>query len=124
MKKHLILILILVLVAGTMAACGGGKVDGGDNGDVTSGYTDGVYEGEGEGFGGTITVSVEVVDGKIASVDIVDHGETDGVSDPAIEEIPAAIVAGNSTDVDAVSGATYSSEGIMEAVENALEAAK
>lgn len=122
MKKSIVLVLILVLIVGTMAACGGG--DGGNGGGTATGYTDGVYEGEGEGFGGTIKVSVEVADGKIVAVDIIEHGETDGISDPAIEEMPGKIVSANSTTVDAVSGATFSSEGIIEAVENALEAAK
>ena len=48
------------------------------------------------------------------------HGETAGVSDPAFETIPDAIIAAQSTEVDAAAGATFSSKGIMEAVNDAL----
>ncbi len=71
-----------------------------------------------------LKVSVEIKDGKIASVTVTEHQETDGVADPALEQIPAAIVEKNSTDVDVVSGATLTSNGIIEAVNNALEQAK
>ena len=83
-------------------------------------FVDGVYEGVGEGFGGDIKVEVEVKDGKLVRVDILEHGETDGISDPAIEGVPAAMVEKQTVGVDTVSGATYSSEGIKEAVANAL----
>lgn len=86
-------------------------------------YKDGVYEGVGEGLH-TIKVSVEVTDGKIAKVNITEHEETDSIADPALEQIPAAIVESNSPNVDVVSGATMASEGIIEAVNNALKAAK
>lgn len=59
-------------------------------------------------------------DGAITSVTVDSQDETPGVSDPAIEQIPAAIVAAGSTDVDAVAGATLTSNGIIEAVNNAL----
>ncbi|NLC31894.1 MAG: FMN-binding protein [Clostridiales bacterium] len=83
-------------------------------------FEDGTYEGEGTGFGGPILVSVTVSDGMITDISLLEHAETAGISDPAIEGIPAAIIEEQSADVDAVSGATYTSEGIMEAVENAL----
>ncbi|MFT9494880.1 FMN-binding protein [Anaerosolibacter sp.] len=86
-------------------------------------YKDGVYEGEGEGMH-TIKVSVEVAGGKIAKVEIIEHEETEGIAEPALEQIPAAIVEKNTPDVEVVSGATIASDGIIEAVKNALEAAK
>lgn len=86
-------------------------------------YKDGTYEGVGEGMH-TIKVAVEVKDGKIAKVEIKEHDESKGVAEPALEKIPAAIVEKNSPDVEVVSGATKASEGIIEAVKNALEAAK
>ena len=82
--------------------------------------TDGTYVGTGKGMHSNIEVTVTVAEGKIADVTINYHGETVGVADPAIEQIPAAIVAANSADVDVVSGATLTSNGIMEAVRNAL----
>lgn len=87
-------------------------------------YKDGVYEGIGEGLQGDIKVSVTVADGKIDKVEVKEHQESPGVSDPAIEKIPAAILEKQSAEVDAVSGVTYTSEGIKEAVEKALSQAK
>ena len=81
---------------------------------------DGVYTGTGAGMQSNIVVDVTVKDGKITSVDVVSHNETPGISDAAIETIPAAIVEAQSTDVDAVATATFTSNGIKEAVDNAL----
>ena len=58
--------------------------------------------------------------GKFTEVKVLEHSETAGISDPAIEKIPAAIVEAQSADVDIVSGATFTSKGIIEAVKNAL----
>ena len=86
-------------------------------------YTDGTYEGEAEGMY-PLKVSVEVADGKITAVNLVEEEETEGIADPALEQIPAAIVEKNSTEVDVVSGATMTSNGIIAAVNAALEGAK
>lgn len=87
-------------------------------------YQDGEYTGVGSGLNGDIEVTVTVADGKISNVAIDNHEESETISDPAIEGIPAAIVEKNSTDVEAVAGATMTSDGIIEAVNNALESAK
>ncbi len=84
---------------------------------------DGTYEGTGEGLFGPIQVSVEVQGGKITEIKVLDHSESDGIADPAISGIPKAIVEKQSLDVDAVSGATFTSDGIIEAVKNALQGA-
>ncbi len=81
---------------------------------------DGVYEGSANGMGGAVKVAVTVSGGKITAVEIVEHSETAGVSDPAIEQMPAKIIDAQSTDVDAVAGATVTSEAIKEAVKAAL----
>lgn len=81
---------------------------------------DGVYEGSANGMGGAVKVAVTVSGGKIAAVEVVEHSETAGISDPAIEQIPAKIVEAQSTDVDAVTGATVTSEAIKAAVKTAL----
>ncbi|WP_409228190.1 FMN-binding protein [Gudongella sp. SC589] len=88
-------------------------------------YTDGTYEGVSDaGMHAGLKVSVTVEGGKITNVEVVAHEETPGISDPAIEGVPAAIVAANSTEVDVVSGATYTSDAIIEAVGFALEGAR
>lgn len=83
---------------------------------------DGVYAGSADGIGGPLAVSVTVAGGKIADVQVTEHNETAGISDPAIEQIPQAIVAAQSTDVEAVSGATVTSTAIKDAVADALTA--
>ncbi len=85
---------------------------------------DGTYEGTGEGLMGSIKVSVTMQNGKIAEVKVLEHSESDGISDPAISGIPKAIVEKQELDVDTVSGATFTSNGIIEAVKNALQGAK
>ena len=78
------------------------------------------YTGEGAGFGGPLKVKVTMEGDKIAAVEVVSHGETPGISDPAFNTIPEAIVNAQSADVDAATGATMSSKGIKEAVKDAL----
>lgn len=81
---------------------------------------DGTYTGTGVGMHSNIEVAVTVKDGRIADVQVLSHDETPSISDPAIEQMPGRIVEANSTDVESVSGATLTSGGIKEAVENAL----
>ena len=88
--------------------------------DVPTELEDGTFVGTGDGFDGPIKVEVTVEGGEIVDITVLDHSETEGVSDPAFEKIPAEIIESNSTDVEVVSGATYTSTGIREAVVNAL----
>ena len=82
--------------------------------------TAGTYEAEANGIGGPVKVAVTVSETAIESVEIVSHSETAGISDPAIEKIPAAIVEGQTLAVDAVAGASVTSGAILSAVEAAL----
>lgn len=87
------------------------------------GYKDGTYEGSGTGFGGTIRVRVTISGGKIAAIDILEaSGETASYFASA-QGVISRMIAGNTPNVDAVSGATYSSNGIIQAVQNALSQA-
>lgn len=80
------------------------------------------YIGQGYGKSSSpIVVRVTEVDGRIEQVEVLAHEETPTISDRAIEQIPAAIVAANSADVDVVAGATLTSNGIKDAVKDALE---
>ena len=84
-------------------------------------YIDGTYTGTGTGFGPGLVVEVVIEGGKIIRVTVVDHNEQNKKFwGYAVEAIPAAIVDAQSTDVDSISGATYTSEGIKEAVDDAL----
>ena len=82
-------------------------------------YKDGVYYGSATGFAGPIKVKVVIADGKIASVEIVETSDGSSYIGKA-SSITGKIVASQSTNVDTVSGATYSSVGIINAVRNAL----
>lgn len=87
-------------------------------------YKDGVYPGESKGMNDMIKVEVTVKDSVISEVKVLSHNETAGISDPALKDIPARIVQTNSHEADVVSGATKTSNGIIEAVKIALESAK
>jgi uncharacterized protein with FMN-binding domain len=81
---------------------------------------DGVYEGVGQGYRGPIHVLVRLSGGNITEIDIIDSEEDQFVGGEAMEELLNLVIENNSTDVDAVSGATQSSRGFIEAVENAI----
>lgn len=86
-------------------------------------WKDGTYTGSGKGFGGNISVKVTVKDGKIASIDVTSaSGETASYFSKAKGIIPK-MISGQTTNVDVASGATYSSNGIITAVRNALSKA-
>lgn len=88
--------------------------------DVVGGYKDGTYEGTGMGFGGEITVSVTVADGKVAEITVLSaDGEDPAYYDQALAVLDE-IVSAQSTEVDTVSGATFSSTGLIEAAVDAL----
>lgn len=87
-------------------------------------WKDGTYTGSGKGFGGTISVKVTVKDGKISAIDVTSaSGETASYFSKAKGIIPK-MISGQITNVDAASGATYSSNGIITAVRNALSKAE
>ena len=78
------------------------------------------YIGEADGFGSPIKVKVTMDGDKIAKIDVLSHGDTPGICDKAFATIPQAIIDAQSTQVDVAAGATFSSKGIMAAVEDAL----
>jgi len=80
--------------------------------------------GIGKGFGGDVTVTVTKEGDKIVKVEAVGEKETQGIGSNAIEQLPAKIVEANSTEVDVIAGATYTSKAIIYAVNNALDPAK
>lgn len=108
-------------------ASGGGSSPAGGSSSVStvqdaSAYADGTYYGTGTGFSGALTVEVVISGGKISSIQIMDTSDGDSYIQSASGLI-SNIIATQSTNVDTVSGATYSSVGIIEAVRNALSQA-
>jgi len=104
---------ILLVLAGCAAfGRGGGAGQGAAAGNV--------YEGTGKGYRGPIRVLVRVERGSIAAIEIIDSEEYSSVGQAAMEELLDMVIIYNTTDLDAVSGATESSKGFLEAVENAI----
>ena len=83
---------------------------------------DGSYQGIGMGFKGNVRVEVKVTDGKIASINVIDNIDDAPFFDKAKSLIPN-IISSQTANVDSVSGATYSSNGIKSAVRDALKKA-
>jgi uncharacterized protein with FMN-binding domain len=83
-------------------------------------YEDGIYYGESEGYYSIIKVEVEVKHGKIYNITILEHNEPEILAKIVFEELPPSIIKNNSVEVDVISGATYTSESLLQAVESAL----
>jgi len=105
--KYLLFVLSLTVLG--CVSLGGGK-----DGNVS------VYEGTAQGYRGPIRVQVRVSEGSITEVVVLDSEEDAFVGGAAIEELIDTVILHNTTDVDAVSGATESSRGFLKAVENAI----
>ena len=93
-------------------------------GDTAGSYKDGSYEGTATGFGGDITVKVTVAGGKINAVAIVSAEKEDGAYLTMAEDIIPKIIDAQTSEVDTISGATFSSTGIKNATAQALESAQ
>ena len=87
-------------------------------------YKNGTYEGSGTGYGGTITVQVTMEDDTITAVSVVSAPGEDSAYLSQGENVISSILSEQSTDVDTISGATFSSTGILEAVNDALSKAE
>ena len=114
----------------TVVENGSGEVSNGnsnpgvsDSVESTSKYKDGTYSGSATGFAGTLQVNVQISNDVITSITITSHNDTPGFADRALEEIPSKIIASQSTNVDVISGVTYTSKGIINAVNDALSKA-
>ena len=92
-------------------------------GTASAAIADGTYTGESMGRNGPVKVEVTTKDGRIAAVNVVSHKESVGISDPALERIPAEIVKNQTVKVDVVSGASLTSNAVIGAVLAALKSA-
>lgn len=124
MKRTLSLLLAFVMILG-LAACGGNTAQETTAAATAASeeagiYTPGTYTGTAAGKNGDVKVEVTFSANAIDSVKVVEHSETAGISDGAIENIPAAIVENQSLAVDTVSGATITSDAILKAVADAV----
>lgn len=112
MKKLTAIIGAISISAALLVGCGGGK------------YADGTYLGEGQGASSAIKVEVVVEKGKISEVKLVEHKETKTLVEGVENNLVPEIIEKQGTDgVEAISGATSSSKGVIDAVNNALKSA-
>lgn len=116
MKKALSTLLALVMLLGLGSIAKTEALPAGT-------FTPGTYEGTANGFGGALTVDVTLSSDFIESVEVAEQAETVGIGDKAIEMLPDAIVAAQSTQVDTVTGATVTSQAIIDATNAALAVA-
>ncbi|SES95025.1 Uncharacterized protein conserved in bacteria [Natronincola peptidivorans] len=87
---------------------------------VTITLEDGEYEGVGTGFDGDIKVMVEVADGSIANIQLIEINDTEGLGDTAALNTIEEILSTQSVEIDAITGATISSQGTIDAVKDAV----
>lgn len=128
-KRLLSLVLLVVMLVG--CALPAYAADTGASGDLTAvyaqegtSYKDGVYEGTGKGFkNGEIKVKVTITDGKIAKVELVSQEKQSYWETMNVASLFDDIVKANGTEIDGVSGATMSSNGVKAAVNDALSKA-
>ncbi len=111
MKKRVLALLVALTMLLTLAPIA-----------VAEGVS-GVFEGTAKGFGGDVKVAVTIENGVITGIVAEGPDETVGIGSVALEKLPGAIVEANSLNVDTVSDATFTSNGILEAVKAALVAA-
>lgn len=110
MKKWVSCLLSLALVLGGAVA-------------LAEGFTAGTYTGTAQGFGGDVTATVTLSETEITDIQVVGDQETDGLGSVAIEQLPPKMLEAQSPNVDAMSGATVTSNAIIEAVTAALSQA-
>jgi fumarate reductase flavoprotein subunit len=87
----------------------------------STGGSSGTASASAQGFGGQVTVTVTMENGKITKVEAEGPGETAGIGSRAITMLPESMVAANSADVDALSGASVTSQALKAAAKEAIE---
>lgn len=119
MKRKILCLLLAVLMVLSIAGCSKDT----SNAPAEKESSVKTITKTGKGFGGDVTVTVTLTDGKITDVKAEGENETDGIGSLAIEELPKLIVDANSADIDGISGATFTSDAIKNAVQAALNEA-
>lgn len=109
MKKFIPLVLCLTVLAAAAWAQSAG--------------VSGTYYGKARGLGGDVTVTITLQNSKIVNVVAEGPNETPGIGSRAIEQMPPKMVAGNTITVDGVSGATVTSNAILNAAKSAMASA-
>jgi uncharacterized protein with FMN-binding domain len=119
-----VFVIRTLAVLGLFAASGCGSIGGEGRAAGIDGrggtYTPGIYTGRGRGKSGEVSVSVQVDAHRITAIEILDTGDDPFVGIPAMEALSETVLEENTADIDIISGATKSSLGFLQAVEDAL----
>ncbi|MDR1444657.1 MAG: FMN-binding protein [Treponema sp.] len=107
----------VLCLAALVTACAGGEYRPG------AAYRDGIWTGTGRGYGGEIQVQVRIVSGLVQEIGITAHNEDPLIGEEAMAELLEQVLDYQSTDLDALSGATATGKGFLAAVEDALDRA-
>lgn len=119
MKRSLLAVLLMIMMVVSLAGCSSTEASVTEAPEVEALYTAGTYEGEGEGHGGTFKVAVTVDEMAITEIEIVENPESEFAQD-AVDTLVAAAIAQNTSAIDAVSGASETSAGVIGALSTAL----
>jgi uncharacterized protein with FMN-binding domain len=111
---------IWILFSGCAGFSGGRRVERPDTEAQQALETADTHEGIGQGYRGPIRVRVRMEGGSIAEITIIDSNEDKAVGGAAMEELLELVLLYNTTDLDAVSGASESSKGFLSAVKDAI----
>ena len=86
--------------------------------------TDGVYTGVGQGFNGEIKIEVKIVGGEVTSIEAIEHNETENIGGAAFAELIKSALDSHDDDIDTVSGASKTTAGFLEALDDVHEQAE
>lgn len=117
-KLTAIFICIFTII---LTACG--KTETNYNISDSGSWKNGTYTETAKGKKGTFVVTVNISDGKISDIQIGDNNETPDLGGVAITKLPTEMLKKQTYEVDAISGATITSNGIKDAVARCLEQA-
>ena len=110
--RKAVCVVLALLMALSLVACAGNAQNAAAGAQTATGTA--------KGFGGDVSVTITVEDGKITAASAVGDSETDGVGSVAIAQLPQQMVDSQTLDVDAISGATISSTAVVEAAKAAV----
>ncbi len=133
MKRVLCVLLSMILIMGLVACSKKGSPANTEvqdqtgsetnEGESLSAYKAGTYKATTKGHNGDLTLEVEFSNDSIVAIKILEHVESAGISDPALERIPEEVVSGQTLNVDTITGATISSKAILVAIEDCVSQA-
>ena len=125
LKKLITVLMVVVMAVSMLAGCSAATQATTTAATTTTApkFKAGTYEGEGEGIHGKIRVAVTVDAEKILAIEVLEHHESAGISDLPVIQLPEDVLAAQSLGVDTIAGASYTSNGVLDAIAMALQAA-